>query len=118
MADKLVVYDDGFYRLGWSIEENDGEIGATVGETLKAVDDPEPDRANKDDWEFWKAETIARGSEPNRDECGYRWPSQKAAREVLRQIQAAFKQRAVPEMPTWAVKALAAGWKPPKGWKP
>lgn len=49
--------------------------------------------------------------------------SMARARDVLANANAARRAAAVTwasekPMPEWAVKALAAGWKAPKGWKP
>lgn len=43
--------------------------------------------------------------------------TQSSATAALRVAKTALKNIDVP-MPSWATQALAAGWKPPKGWKP
>ena len=114
--DVLMVSDayrsDGDSYLAWFC---DGEEGGIIGDDPKSGTGPEP--TDRDDWETWIAAKLARESGAERDSRGFHWPSAKAAAAVLRLIKAAWKNRTTP-LPDWAQKALAAGWKPPKGWKP
>lgn len=99
-------------RIIWYFPD-EGEEGATIGEDPKAgLGDPPTDR---DDWEDWCANKVAREANAERDRKGFFWDSAAAASAVLRQIREALKQdRPLPE---WAKTALAEGWKAPKGWK-
>lgn len=51
--------------------------------------------------------------------CGFELESETKAKE-LRALASETVKRALEEtpLPAWAETALAAGWKPPKGWKP
>lgn len=49
----------------------------------------------------------------------YVFPSERLAKAALNSINAALNSSAMNSpMPEWAQTALAAGWTPPKGWKP
>ncbi len=64
---------------------------------------------------------IKEGDQDSRghDSTGFWWESESAARAALAKVKVIAKTllNDVP-WPEWARKALAAGWKPPKGWKP
>lgn len=50
---------------------------------------------------------------------GYKWATTSEATKALRAANAALKvAQSKVSVPGWAQKALAAGWKMPKGWKP
>jgi hypothetical protein len=49
----------------------------------------------------------------------FRFDSTSVAREALRAVNARLNlDKANKPLPEWAKKALAEGWKPPKGWSP
>jgi hypothetical protein len=105
-------------RLSWWFQE-EGDFGANVGDhpgRLHEDGAAEPSREVREDWECWIADSIAGKSGAERDSDGFYWETASAARKVLKQIKLASKVEAT--MPEWALKALDAGWKPPKGWKP
>jgi len=113
MADRLVVFEkQNVYRIGWYLQEEQ-DMGATLGEEDKR-------EFSKDEWDYKLAiETIEALPDVEKDKDGYFWESRKEAQEVLKQIKTAIKSyQSGVKMPDWAKKALAAGWKPPKGWKP
>ena len=68
------------------------------------------------------AERIAAqspGATRNAPHEAWVWPDRKAAAAVRQAIVAAVNaKKAETPLPDWAQKALAAGWKAPKGWKP
>lgn len=50
---------------------------------------------------------------------GLIWSSKADAQKALKAANAALEaHRSCKPYPEWAVKALAAGWKAPKGWNP
>jgi hypothetical protein len=104
------------YRMYWYLPE-DGDVGGVIG-----------------DIQFTEAALIAMTGEYRecavahlsamktlgviRDRDGFWWESESAAKAALRIVKAALKADGGAPMPDWANKALAAGWKMPKGWKP
>ncbi len=117
MKDKLVVdFRNGRYRVVWWIaSEND--FGGTVGEGITDVPAPNPcDEQFQEEWEVWTAnQAAAKSPGVEKNNGGYFWETESQAKAALRLCKAALKQER--PLPDWAVKALAAGWKAPKGWK-
>jgi hypothetical protein len=119
-----VVESDDEYRLKWWISE-DEDYGATVGERGEL---PTEDS----DIEWYTAEVVCfRLYKANQDSDtfgldyqGFWWSSKVRATKVLTQIHAETQvalstgKGAENPWPDWAITAKAAGWKPPKGWKP
>lgn len=114
MADRLIVNKDrgGLFRVVWYLAD-EREMGATLGEVGDIGQGEAP--SDRSDYEHWLGCKTCHESGAARDGDGFYWESDKEARVALRQIREALKQdRPLPE---WAKTALAAGWKPPKGWK-
>jgi hypothetical protein len=123
---EVVEEDEHEYRLKWWIPEN-GDYGATVGES-----GTKPVKEKDTDIEWYTAEIVAHRllkAKPDSDvfgldKCGFWWSSKSAAATVLRQIRnetqlaLRLEKESKDEWPEWAVTAAAAGWKPPKVWKP
>jgi|GEM_PF-4233254 len=112
---KLVVVDYAHgYALQWIVDDDDG---AYVGQSADMSE--EVSRKSRDDRETYLAEQAAKSSKAEAEIVGgiYVWESYRAADAVRKAAMLAIKTDAA-EMPEWATKALAAGWKPPKGWKP
>lgn len=113
MKDHLTVADrgDGVYHIAWYIAE-DQDFGAYVGE--RGYDAEEPNRSEEpEDWECWMANHVAEADPHHQeDDMGYYWESASAAKKVIARINAAFKGKKPLE--AWEIKALDAGWKPPK----
>lgn len=91
--------DDG---PGLYLGESDGHLDESAGEHRAAV------------------EAASAIGNPTRGE--YRrlcWDSLTSARKALAAAKAAVRafHDGAP-MPDWALKAIAEGWKPPRGWKP
>jgi hypothetical protein len=105
--DKLIIVDDRAFmcRISWWISE-DQEIGGTLGEGPL-------DMSN----ETGIASQAIKETISGRDEFGFYWESKAAAKRALAVANAAIKSIERP-LPDWAVKAIASGWKQPKGWKP
>ena len=131
MADRLLVLDarrEG-YCIGWWLEEDD-DIGATIGDgyDYKTFSDEAIREKTEEDDRLHNiaGRTLEKLSKDpkwsvgmTRDHEGFRFDSRAKAREALRLIKAEFKAfESKTPYPEWAVKALAAGWKAPKGWKP
>lgn len=58
-----------------------------------------------------------------RGEFGWFYADKATVRFALRALKRAHKSgtdyaRSTASLPTWAIQAKAAGWTPPKGWKP
>ena len=108
----LVVSETRYeFQLAWFIAEWD-DIGGVLGE----------DEADKDYDVAVRTALDAYckriGIERQRGKA-YTFETRKQANEALRLCNAAlhFMQSKKP-LPEWATTALAAGWAPPKGWKP
>ncbi len=110
-------HDYGSFIITWCSEEGEG---SSVGEfeytaaSLEAADD--------DDRETVVAELAAQDTEGVARGEGKRfvWRTHKLASAALKAIKAALKRDKNREKPwpEWAIKAQAAGWKPPKAWSP
>ena len=116
--DQLVVDKDrsGYY-ICWYFPET-GDVGAFLGESTYTA--AQLAKAKPADWEHIKA-TITAGQTAGVervDRDGYRWESRADAFAALRAIKVAIKDKSNKPWPQWAVQAKAAGWTPPKGWKP
>lgn len=117
--DKLVVEPiRNGYAIGWFLVE-DGELGAMLGESISGLTVPSQD----EDRDWWASETAARAlvPKPERDDnhgC-FIWGTEGAAKKALREIKARMASLLGDKpWPEWALKAKAAGWSPPQGWKP
>lgn len=131
---KLVVTEENNgFGIAWYFPEEE-DIGGRIGEWIHTSDDlvaveEEIRQAAKtgsvDDELFEKRENIvvAIAASTTRNvqarTFGYLWESRSDANAALRLINGAIKNlsRDVP-WPDWATQAAAAGWKPPKNWKP
>ena len=138
MKDKLVVVLDGsVYRIQWQfVDDTFGlDYGTTLGEEsrlsvsrlellIKRLPRTQTEREDSEH----AAATLAifKNGAHKRDNRGFYWESKSVASRVLRVVNAARRefdiwckqQKAKTPLPDWAVKALAAKWKPPKGWEP
>lgn len=103
------------WRLSWYIPE-DEDLGGSLGE----FDYTELQKLDPDDHDglaAYRAVEAIEGVE--KDSGGFYWDSRGKALAALRIAKAAIKAGADSRpLPDWATKALAAGWKAPKGWKP
>lgn len=131
---KLDVFTNfGSYYVGWCM---DGDVGAWVGQDAKksvglltGERNVARTKRNEDDFEYLTVEIAAikwvgEHTEDARPVYeGYSFESKRRAFEFLKAMRAALKAAkrefndGVP-WPEWAKTAEAAGWKPPKGWKP
>lgn len=116
MASRLTVEYDQYkylYFLAWSDEDG---LGLYV-ESTEHLNVPEP--KEREVWECWIAAKVASES-PNvithRESPTYFWGEESQAIAARKQANAAIK--AGRGLPDWAKQAIAAGWKPPKGWNP
>lgn len=125
--------DVGLSYLAWY---EDGEEGAIIGQSIHVLDGVyahdwvktcEPvDQSGRDYRAVEVAALEFAKQHPDAiifDRAMGGWNSDNASKTVvmafLRTCRAALRnaKRDVP-WPAWAVEALAAGWKAPKGWKP
>lgn len=103
------------YAIAWV---EDGEEGAYIGE-FKGMTEKES-RKGRDARECYLAELVVSQIKSGHQYVAghlYVWERKSDAEAVRKAINAALKADAE-TMPEWAAKALAEGWKPPKGWKP
>lgn len=112
MTAKLVIEEERYqFRIFW---EEDDELGGNLCQDKSDGEGPPP--KEREDWEHWAASKAVRTSAGVQfDSIGAYWESKSAAQAALRIAKEALKQER--PMPDWALKALEAGWKPPKGWK-
>jgi hypothetical protein len=101
-----IAYDRRTFALAWFVED-EGE-GMRLGKDA-ITDDLEHTAACA------AAKACATGIDPHGD---YYWDTETAAKKARALCRAAAKNAHGSVMPDWANKALAAGWKAPKGWKP
>jgi len=109
------------WRLRWFIVEDDSE-GAVLGEYEPLSNEEIELQLSKQkggDRDYYVSElAVLDAPGRQRDPYGHFWESEKEAKAALRIVKAALKNDGGGPMPDWAKQALAAGWKPPKGWKP
>lgn len=136
---KLDLYDDrGFVVIAW-VDADDGDMGGCVGQefghSLSSINIglAKAQRSlSWDNFEYFHTERYARQLanaghdglvEPKPSSSGYLFEDFASAKRFLVKLRANQKVAAkeyldgVPR-PAWEAEALAAGWKPPKGWKP
>lgn len=119
MGEKLVVFERHYeFQIGWEI---DGDEGAMLGETLYKKNDLKT--CSSEDWDHVMATIVASetdGVSRSRGDytSGFVWESKRQAVDALRVIKIALKNKSTKPWPDWALKAKAAGWKPPKTWTP
>jgi hypothetical protein len=109
-ADRLELYESHQgYQIQWIV---DGEPGLTLGEKdIKDITDQETVVACNAIMESDISTEV--------DSNGWYWETNTAARRALRVAREAIRMsRKDRSLPEWAAKALANGWKMPKGWKP
>lgn len=112
----LRIGDDGrTYQIAWYFPDIQ-ETGACLGDLC---DYPAP-TTDEEKREVWEMVTASKAVEPfssgRKQHYGFEFETEHAAKKALAAANAALNLG--PEMPDWAVKAAAAGWTPPKGWKP
>ncbi len=97
------------YEIGW-FDPSDGEFGLML--SGREVKDPESNAAIQ-------AIKLLDTDAPQvcRITGSWLWESKPKAQIALRVAKAAIAALQS-NMPDWAAKAVAEGWKPPKGWKP
>jgi len=103
------------WTISWFFE--DGE-GGTLGDDRYT--DRQLEEASSDDRDHILATLTAQKTQGwQRDSGGaFTWESLTKAEAALRVIKAVLKSDKGGKWPEWAVKAKAAGWNEPKGWKP
>lgn len=113
-GDYLVAEEsqDGYWRIWWHIAEW-GDAGGCVGEAELPDEPPK----SKDGWETWQAARYVRDLADGRDETGFYFETKKKAQVALKAANEGLHSGEAP-WPAWALQAKAAGWTPPKGWKP
>lgn len=118
MKPKIDIYRDGYYYgLAWFDEDGEGLRFGECSEVEDAAAAPK-ERDLAEHWHAYRAaltvgdcSKIARGT--------LQWESQSRVVAARAAARAAVKlATAKVPWPEWAKQALAAGWKPPKGWKP
>lgn len=118
MKTRLVVVQEArdYYRwrIQWEfLDEDERDGGYLVQMSDDGLGEPPNDR---EEWEHWAASRAVRETNGYmHDNTGAYWESRRlacAARDVA--VLAIKQERPLPE---WAKRALAEGWKPPKGWK-
>lgn len=119
MGDKARLVIDDWHpdrlRLGWDFDDGEG-VNAWLGESLHDVPSGE---ADTDAAELAMAEIARRDTRHWHRKGRSAWwtPSMSAAKKALVACRAAIRAAMSKKAPLedWEKKALAAGWKPPKG---
>lgn len=115
--DRLIIDDNdyGIYRIVWYLAENQ-DIGGVLGD--EEYTDEQLAKCLSDEDRQHIVATIAASKtiDVRCDSNGYFWETKAQATMALRACNAALRTKMV--WPEWATKASAAGWKPPKNWKP
>lgn len=126
MADRLIIVESSVgYRIQWEIDDGDDK-GAFLGQEKKEPPEDFYASTTPMDREYWAAERagfqVIKDGDPDtrgHDSTGFWWESRTQATKALAKVKALMNAalEGVP-WPDWAVQASAAGWKPPKGWRP
>lgn len=110
---KLVLndmHDRHFIRISWFFPEED-DYGVNVG-------DDYPMGPTADEIEMRAIHDAVKPLADGKDDSGFRWESKTRAQRALTVAKAAQKAaHSTRPMEEWESKAIAAGWKPPKGWR-
>ena len=108
----------GAIRIAWFFPE-DEDFGAYVGDRdVSEARDEDTDEDKKAKWEIMTADAAAKPFSCGKSMLyGYEFETEKKAKLAILAANESLLNDGAP-MPEWAVKATAAGWKPPKGWKP
>lgn len=108
----------GRYRIAWYFPSID-DIGAHLGDRDNI---PRSDITDEEKREVWEMETADKAVAPfsslRNGYSGFEFESERVAKQALAAANAALNMGSDTPMPDWAVKATAAGWKSPNGWKP
>ena len=109
----LAIDESGDYSIGWVIPD-EGEFGAYIGDT--DYNSPTAPKS-KDEWEAWAVyQAVKPFAEGKSQLNGFYFGSKRQAQLALQAANASLVSNA--PWPEWAVRAKAAGWTPPKGWRP
>lgn len=118
MADKLVVDDSGpggAIRLTWQLD-SDEDLGGSIGDGYDP-NELEPERGvDEEAWMTWAAERAALPfiDSGARHNYGFQFASVAKAKSALAAIKLGWATKR--PLLDWEQKAIAANWKPPKGW--
>ena len=125
MSDTLDITDGhhGTYRIAWFIDGHEGatlgdggETAAQLAKKIKAATGSSSEA--KSSREYYSASLVMFATDGmKRDSRGFYWESISDAKAALKVARLAVKNCDHP-WPDWAIKAKAAGWSPPRGWKP
>jgi len=114
----LTITEENFgWQIAWYFFDTE-DLGAVLGDDeymeaqLATVDPIDRDHA--------LATITARATKgvQRRTHHGYFWDTRSEATAALAIIKVTLKTDKGAPWPEWAIKAKAAGWKPPKNWKP
>lgn len=118
MSEAMIVFREsrrGEWRLVWYFPD-EGEDGGTLGEK-GPISKRLASSSDRDQRELYLIDRALRGA--RRDGRGFFWSSKEDAMRAMKLARAACDAaESTKPWPDWAVRASAAGWKAPKGWKP
>ena len=105
--------DDDTWSLHWVLED---DLGGILGDLHSGTtEDVEPSDVGSEDHECWRAAMAASPfAKERRKYHGFVFKDEKTCKAAQQAADAAIRNKPIEE---WEAKALAAGWKPPKGWK-
>jgi hypothetical protein len=106
---------DYIVKIGWYLPD-EGEFGLYLSnERMPSTDGDETNNAIEVLKKFFKEHKLEMPLQGH----DFEFESMSMAKAALRAINVALHyQREQRPLPEWAQKASAAGWLPPKGWKP
>ena len=105
---------NGCWTLAWWLAEDDA-VGAYLGESDDLLREKKPPE-DHEGWQMWAAQKAASespGVEFSIDHSIFYWHDEKDVKVALKMVNAALKRKR--PLANWEKKALANGWKPPKG---
>lgn len=91
----------------------DDDTGGFLGQSKTDGKGAPPE--GREDWEHWAASRAVTPLAQGQDLDGFFWATERGAIAARAVANTAIRQDR--ELPEWARTALAAGWKPPRGWK-
>jgi hypothetical protein len=125
MTARLDISEDprtGYYVIGWWDEDDGVEGDLLLGHVISVNDNDSPEEIGEAKEHNYVSDKLKQQQFPPDSvdsSGGFMWESRAQATAALRVAKTLLKQfRSDRPWPAWALRAVEAGWKPPRGWKP